>query len=258
MPWIGGAIIGGLGLIGSVYGSKKSQSNQNAANEMNINLNKENRDWQEQMSNTEYQRHVKDLQAAGLNPMLALHTSGSVPTNSAAKVEANDSWSDFGRQASSAAASGVQAATLKANIENIKADTASKMADTALTAEQAKNASFQTQITANSAGQLDVANRKQWEDLNLVRKQIENVIRSTQGMELDQTQKNRLMPLLIQEQQLQNQLKANDVPESEVNAEWYRSTGVAGKAISTGKQLIDALTPIGKGAKALRLIKPRK
>lgn len=62
---------------------------QNQANATNMRLAKENRDWQERMSNTAVQRHAEDLKAAGFNRLLAAGAEGaSTPSGSVAHVNA--------------------------------------------------------------------------------------------------------------------------------------------------------------------------
>ena len=55
-------------------------------------LAKESRDWQEMMANTAYQRAVKDMQAAGINPILAYSQGGAaVPGGATASIGAPNS-----------------------------------------------------------------------------------------------------------------------------------------------------------------------
>lgn len=77
-----------------------------------------NREWQERMSNTAYQRAVRDMRLAGLNPMLAFGQGGaSTPSGNVADV------SDIAKGLTSAGQMAMQARLNKANIDNIDAQT---------------------------------------------------------------------------------------------------------------------------------------
>ena len=65
---------------------QRSWSAEQSANAMRFNSDEaaKNRDWQEMMSNTSHQREVKDLMAAGLNPVLsAMNGNGASVTSGA-------------------------------------------------------------------------------------------------------------------------------------------------------------------------------
>jgi len=233
-----GAVAGPVGsLIGGLFGS----SAQSQANKANIKLNRENREWSERMSNTEWQRGVADMKAAGMNPMLAFSQGGaSTPNNSAAQVIPEDAMA---RGISSAATQALMAQQTLANIDLTKAS-----------AEKARAEAKTAGTTAANA-----VDRQQAE-IAEIRNRTIGITASSQLNDAERDRLNQLIPLMVEAQRQQNKtlgyqtstaksesdLKAAQVPSAEAEAEMWKKMAGPGVDVGTLTKLIILIRSIVK------------
>jgi hypothetical protein len=154
---LGGALGGVLGFIGQQQTNQKNWDIAQAANQASAEQAAKQMDFQERMRETQYQTAVKDMQKAGLNPMLAYQhggagtPSGAMGQVSTAKVGNSIGSALQGYQAiamnnadidlKDATTKGTTATTIKTEADTIKtaAEIGYILENTKLNTEQQRN-----------------------------------------------------------------------------------------------------------------------
>jgi len=172
--FIDALILGGSALLGSAMAAR----GQKKANETNMQLGREQMQFQERMSNTAYQRAVEDMGKAGLNPMLAYSQGGaSAPTGAMPQVQnAAASFANSG-QSALAVMQGIQtmaqteAATNKliAETQQVKASTLSDLTYQALANARRRVDDSRADLNEQEQDRRTVTNPIMGEILNLER-----------------------------------------------------------------------------------------
>lgn len=232
LNFLGSIISAGASLLGGAMNNRASAKAADAAWDRSEKGVRAQMDFQERMSNTAHQREIKDLKAAGLNPILsgtggmgATTPGGAAPSGPAAKTQ--DILTPAVSSGLSAMRNFQEVENMAAAQANTEQDTLKKKAETITTAQQGMNYSM---------------------DYNLKEQQIENLRKELQL-------KTDLNPAQITNLIKQAELFGNSAKSQGVTArtdEWSEQAGLkkiieATKAAEGATSAVRNLNPLSRG-----------
>lgn len=223
-------------LIGGLFGA----SGQKSANQQNLQIARETNAFnaeqaakqmafQERMSNTTYQRGVKDMQTAGLNPMLAYSQGGaSSPSGSAATGQIARMENVAGAGVSSAqqgaglVAAALQAQQSQASTEQIRATTKKIESETM---EHSVNAARALADLEKAKGEGQSSKYKGLVDMNLWPDRIERYRLETNRERLGYRREDETFASDVARRKAESKLIQMEIPRGEAEEKFYEGLG---------------------------------
>lgn len=226
------AIPAAAGIIGGLLSNK----GQKDANETNLQVAREQMEFQERMSNTQYQRGVKDMSAAGLNPMLA-YSQGGASSPSGATTSVGNA---LGAGVTGATSSAGQAMGLMQGIQQVRQSEAQT--------EQVKAETDRIR-SITMANELNTA-KLQWEiehSKASTRRQTAEGWSAQSNEErnrllLDEEKRGGAFAADVRKRKAESRLKELDVPRSEAEGKFYEGLGQANPYLNQLLMIIRGIT----------------